>query len=94
MQHILPMAAPKLRSAAIQHAPGLQKTRPQQQGFPLKPHQRQFRHQGPERQQQVQQGVQHSLEDEPAARRMTLQEMRDASFAAAGLCPKVPMKVS
>ena len=51
-------------------------------------------HQGPERQQQVQQGVQHSLEDEPAARRMTLQEMRDASFAAAGLCPKVPMKVS
>ena len=96
MQHILPVAAPTMRPAALQHAQ--QKARSQQRVFPLKPHQRQYQQyqqQGGEQQQgqQAQQGVQQGQEAQ-LARQLTLQEMREARFAAAGVRPKVSMKVS
>ena len=86
-----------MRPAAQQQHAQQQHTRPAQ-GFLLKPHQRlqrQFQQQQQQQQLQAQQeDLQQQSPEAPYIRQMTQQEQRDASFAAAGVRPKVPMKVS
>ena len=96
LQHLLPVEEKKMRPAAQLHAQQ-KSNRPPVSPRLLKPHQRQFQQQQGQGQGQQQSRPQEELQQIPEAppvRQLTLQEKRETMLAAAGVRPKVSMKVS